>query len=195
MDKDHEKLMLDLNRLMAAANLKTKEDYERFGKEMMGKTIPRFEKEALSKEEQAQDLVYQASESEDLFQADKMVFKALQLDPDCVEAYEFMGDQALSPLQSLLFFKLGFTAARKKLGEKFVKENKGHFWGLHETRPYMRCLKSYAECLYMLDQKDDALNTYFELLELNPNDNQGNRDYASLYCLELNKLEYFLTSG
>ena len=41
------------------------------------------------------------------------------------------------------------------------------------------------------DQKEEALTVFFELLELNPNDNQGIRDQASLYCIELGKHDRF----
>jgi tetratricopeptide (TPR) repeat protein len=191
MDKKHQKMMLDLHRLMEAANLKTKEDYERFAREMTGKTIPEFDKEALSKEEQAQDLVYQASDVDDVLEADRLIFQAFLLDPDCVEAYEYLAGVAGSPMLSLMLFRNGFTAARKKLGEKYFKENKGHFWGLHETRPFMRCMQGYADALYLLGQAEAALDVYFEMLELNPNDNQGVRDQASLHCLELNRLDDF----
>jgi len=191
MNKDHEKSVLDLQRLMQAANLKTKEDFERFASQMIGKTIPRFDKEALTAEEQAQDMVYQALEEENMIAADRLVYNALALDADCVEAFEYLGDLCEGPLQSLLFYRQGHAAARKKLGEAFFNTNKGYFWGIHETRPYMRCLKNCAECLYILEEKEAALEIYFELLQLNPNDNQGNRDYASLYCLELGKLEKF----
>ena len=27
---------------------------------------------------------------------------------------------------------------QRTLGEQFFKENRGHFWGILETRPYMR---------------------------------------------------------
>lgn len=191
MDKKHEKAMLDLKRLMDAANLKTEADYDRFIKEFTGKTIPVFEKEALSPQEQAQDLIYQAVEEDNLIVADRLIYQALQLDKDCVEAYEVMGDMAASPMLSLTFYQMAVDKARKKLGEKFFQKNKGHFWGLHETRPFMRCLKNCAECLYMLEQKEEALTIFFELLSLNPNDNQGIRDQAGLYCLELGKIDQF----
>jgi tetratricopeptide (TPR) repeat protein len=191
MSKKQQKAMLDLHRLMEAANLKTEEDYERFAREMTGKTIPSFEKEALSAEEQAQDLVYEAAETEDALQADKLIFQAFALDPDCVEAFEYLAEVAGSPMLSLMFFKNGFSAARKKLGEPYFKKNKGRFWGLVETRPYMRCLQGYADVLYLLGQAPAALEVYFEMLALNPNDNQGVRDQAGLYCLQLNKLDEF----
>lgn len=191
MNKSQEKASLDLQRLMQAANLKTKEDFERFASQMVGKTIPSFEPTALTAEEQAQDLVYKASEEEDVFIADNLVFNALQLDPTCVEAYEYLGDQSDSPLQSMMFYKNGFEIAERKLGKAFFKKNKAHFWLIHETRPYMRCMKNYAECLYLLNRKELALETYFFLLELNPNDNQGVRDYAGLYSLELGQIERY----
>jgi hypothetical protein len=50
MDKKQEKAMLDLQRLMQAADLKTEEDYKRFMQKLVGKTIPTFDKEALTTE-------------------------------------------------------------------------------------------------------------------------------------------------
>jgi tetratricopeptide (TPR) repeat protein len=108
-----------------------------------------------------------------------------------MEAYELLAQEAGSPLISLILYEKAVAIARNKLGEAFFKEKTGYFWGLHETRPFMRCLKGCAECLYVLEQKEEALAIYFELLTLNPNDNQGNRDQASLYCLELNHLDKF----
>jgi len=191
MDKKHQKAMLDLQRLMEAANLKTEEDYLRFAREMTGKTIPRFEKEALSPAEQAQDLVYEASETDQVLEADRLIFQALSLDADCVEAFEYLAEVAVSPMIALILYQSGFTAARKKLGEKFFKENTGNFWGIHETRPYMRCLHGYADALTVLGHKKLALDIYFNMLDLNPNDNQGVRDFAGLYCLELNMMDAF----
>ena len=103
MNKSQEKASLDLQRLMQAANLKTKEDFERFASQMVGKTIPSFDKEALSTEEQAQDLVYQALEEENLMAAERLIFNALALDADCVEAFEYLGDMCEGPLNRLCF--------------------------------------------------------------------------------------------
>jgi tetratricopeptide (TPR) repeat protein len=193
MDKQHEKAMLDLQRLLKTQKFKNPEEAQAFLKEYLeGKKIPEFDKEALTPEEQAQDLVYQAIEEESLIEADQLVFMALLHDPNCAEAYEYLADMSGSPLQSLMFFKNGMEAARRKLGETFFAENKGHFWGMHETRPFMRCAKGYAECLSILEQIEPALNVLFELLELNPNDNQGVRDLAELYCIKLGKNERYL---
>jgi tetratricopeptide (TPR) repeat protein len=192
MDKNHEKAMLDLQRLLKTQNFETPEEMEAFIQQnILGQKIPPFDKEALTPEEYAQDLVYQAQDCDDVIEADKLIYQALELDPECVEAFEYLGDMAGSPMASLIFFKNAFLLAEKKLGEKFFQENKGHFWGIHETRPYMRCLKSYTECLYTLGQKELALDIYFVLLELNLNDNQGVRDFAGLYSIELAQLDRF----
>lgn len=191
MSKKQEKIILDLQRLLKTQNFKTVEEAQKFVEQLRSQTIPEFETEALTPEEQAQNLVYQAREEEDIIAADKKIFQAFILDPECVEAFEFLGEEAFTPLQSLIFYKNGFASARRKLGEKFFDKNKGQFWGLHETRPFMRCLLGFGMALYSLDQKEQALNIYLELLTLNPNDNQGVRDQAMLYCLELLKLEKY----
>lgn len=192
MDKQHEKNMLDLERLLKTQDFKTKKGVEDFlNNHLLGQTIPEFDKEALTNEEQAQNLVYQAAETEDELEADTLIYQALSLDADCVEAYEHLAEVCGSVTASMLLFQSAIKASRKKLGEKYFVENKGHFWGLHETRPYMRCKKSYAETLYLLGQKEAALDVYYELLELNPNDNQGIRDPASIICLELGMLDQY----
>ena len=192
MQKNHEKAKLDLQRLLKTQNFNNIEEMQAFmNKHVVGQKIPEFDNEALTLEEQAQDLIYKAAQEDNPIAADRLIFQALHIDTDCVEAFELMGELVGSPMRSLYFYNNGVIAARKKLGKKFFKENVGHFWGIHETRPFMRCLKNYAECLYMLDQKEEALTVFFELLELNPNDNQGIRDQASLYCIELGRHDRF----
>src|SRR5688572_27155887 len=105
MDKNHDKAMLDLQRLLKTQDFKSIEEMQEFvNKNIIGQTIPSFDKTALSTEEQAQDLVYQAMEADDIFEADSLIYSALALDPDCAEAYEYLGDVAGSPLISLILF-------------------------------------------------------------------------------------------
>jgi len=78
---------------------------------------------------------------------------------------------------------------KKSFGKKFFEENKGFFWGIYETRPFMQCLFDYANLLWENNQKDEAINQFKYMLELNPNDNQGVRYNLSTYLLELNRLD------
>lgn len=189
MSKDREKMMLDLQRMLAGQNFQSEEELKRFMDKLKGQVIG--ETPSTTPEGRAQDLVYEAREIHPDIEADKKVFSALKLDPECVEAFEYLADFSPSPLQSLIFYRNGMNAGRRKLGEKFFEENKGKFWLISETRPFMRCMYGYAMTLYELDEKQAALNLFREMLGLNPNDNQGARDYASLYSLDLSQFDVF----
>jgi tetratricopeptide (TPR) repeat protein len=53
----------------------------------------------------------------------------------------------------------------------------------------MRALEGKASCLWKLKRKEEALNTYYEMLDLNPNDNQGVRYILVDLLLSLNQEE------
>ncbi|MBE4907210.1 tetratricopeptide repeat protein [Bacillus luteolus] len=71
--------------------------------------------------------------------------------------------------------KRGVEMGSEELGETIFKEDKGHFWGLIETRPFMRAKSNYAFALRKSGNTQEAIKHYEELLELNPMDNQGVR--------------------
>jgi tetratricopeptide (TPR) repeat protein len=73
-------------------------------------------------------------------------------------------------------------AGERSLGKRVFKEDIGHFWGILETRPYMRARAGLAQCLWASGQHHAALEHYRDLLRLNPNDNQGIR-YIVVSCL------------
>ena len=62
------------------------------------------------------------------------------------------------------------------------KNDAGYFWGILETRPYMRARAGLAQCLWTLGRREEALEHYRDMLRLNPNDNQGIR-YILANCL------------
>jgi tetratricopeptide (TPR) repeat protein len=61
------------------------------------------------------------------------------------------------------------------LGRETFEEEAGHFWGILETRPYMRARQGLAVCLWELGEREEAIEHYREILDLNPGDNQGIR--------------------
>jgi tetratricopeptide (TPR) repeat protein len=73
-------------------------------------------------------------------------------------------------------------AAAAALGKRAFVEDVGHFWGLLETRPYMRARHGLAQCLWHLGDRAGAIAHFEELLRLNPNDNHGVR-YQLAACL------------
>ncbi len=188
--KSTDKVFTDLHRLLEAQNFKSKEEMQEFLDSLTNKPIPSFPKEVLSDRERAQDLVFEAYELPQQ-QAKKKIDEALRLDPDCIEAYEFLAETQRSPATRMPFYKSGVDIGRRIFGGESRDKRKGMFWGMHETRPFMRCMQHYADCLYATGKKQECVAHLEELIELNPNDNQGVRDQLLLYLIELSEFEKF----
>ncbi|MBW7473973.1 SEC-C domain-containing protein [Paenibacillus oenotherae] len=134
-------------------------------------------RKSLSKSEQAAELLYAAWDEPNPKQRIKMAQEALLLDPNSVDAYNILAECAAASLKDAAFYyKQGMLAGEQSFGEAFFKEHKGHFWLHAPTRPYMRAKKGYAEAHAGLGNMPEAIKHYNELLELNPNDNQGVRE-------------------
>jgi tetratricopeptide (TPR) repeat protein len=190
MSKNHDKLMTDLQRLLASQEFKSVDEAKKFMESIMGKPVPSFPQEALSPQERAQDLVFEAYDLP-LPQAKKKIEEALKLYPDLIEAYEFLGSAENIAEIAITFYEKGITIGRRIFGGQYLEEHKGMFWGFHETRPFMRCLQQYADCLYTMGKVKECVAVLEEMIELNPNDNQGVRDQLLLYLLQLNEGKKF----
>lgn len=142
-----------------------------------------------SPKEQAEDFAYQAYSVKTPKQRILLAQKALELDPDCCEAYLVLEQElAEDPIESIQYYDKAIAAAKRSLGEDFFKENAGHFWGIHETRPFMRAQLYKAQSLWQIRRQSEAIDICWELLELNPNDNQGSRYILFDFLLTDNRL-------
>jgi len=132
----------------------------------------------LTAKEKAQELAYDAMEAASVAKARKLAEKALALDANCVDALVVMTEiDARSPHEAIDGLQKAVAAGERSLGgARFFRENKGHFWGLLETRPFMRAIEQLAGVLRSEGQLPEAIRIYERMLELNPNDNQGVRD-------------------
>ncbi|MFZ7943835.1 SEC-C metal-binding domain-containing protein [Neobacillus sp. 19] len=138
-------------------------------------------------EERARNLIYDAFQSEGK-QRYKFAEEALKLNPNCVDAYVILAEKTNSLEDAILLYEKGIQAGKRELGKDFFQENTGSFWGLIETRPFMRAKIHYAEALSLLGKIMEAARQYEELLELNPMDNQGVR--YSLFVAYVDLEEY-----
>jgi len=114
--------------------------------------------------------------------------QALQLWPDAADAYVILGNEAKERgeiEEARRYYQEGVQAGERALGSEFFTQNIGDFWLLIETRPYMRARHGLAECLWLLGEKEAAIDHYQEMLRLNPNDNQGVRYLLASRFLEL----------
>lgn len=80
------------------------------------------------------------------------VIEALELDPDCIEGYEFLENTGESRAIILSFYEKGVALGDKQFGGEYIKQRRGHFWGIHETRSYGRCLMITAEMLGFMEE-------------------------------------------
>lgn len=71
--------------------------------------------------------------------------------------------------------------------EGLLPDAVGSFWGILETRPYMRMLSDYADMLIKFKCYDEATKVQERMIELNPGDNQGVRwTLSHLYAMSCN---------
>lgn len=165
--------MRDLHKLMEKQQFGSKEQIEAFLTQLSKGPIPEFEPE--NDKEEAEELVYEAMELEGEAQKE-LIMEALDLDPDCIAAYHVLGDAEIHPAIALAFFERGIgIGAERFQSEEYLKQNMGHFWGLTETRPFMRCLQGAADSYFYLGRMIESMAIWTLMLELNPHDNQGIR--------------------
>ena len=145
---------------------------------------------AKGKDREAQELVYDAWEAADGDEAFELLTQAVELDPTNVDGW--LGLMDFEPLEAegrIEFLRRLVAIGDKNLGKKAFREDKGHFWGLLETRPYMRARSQLALRLMEAGRLEESVAEHEAILELNPNDNQGVRyGLLSLY-LALKRLD------
>lgn len=131
---------------------------------------------------QAQELIYNAWETADRKRRVALARKAVSISPDCADAYVLLAEEAPPLDQALELYRKGVEAGERAVGRQAFENDAGHFWGILETRPYMRARAGLARCLWESGKRDEALVHYRDMLRLNPSDNQGLR-YVLASCL------------
>lgn len=143
----------------------------------------------VSARDQAEQLIEQAWETEDERGLD-MAVTALCLWPNCADAYTYLGVQAGEVAEiALPMFTLGVTAGYEALGQERFDEYTGQFWGLLETRPFMRALAELGRINRELGALEIAASHFAEMLRLNPTDDQGIRYELLATLLEMGDTE------
>lgn len=75
---------------MESQTFETEDDLRKFIESFGDKPVPPFPKEKLTVKQRAQDLVFDAYETEDDGTALELIREAMLLDPNCIEAYELL---------------------------------------------------------------------------------------------------------
>ncbi len=139
--------------------------------------------------DKAQDIMWTAMETASKAERIKLAERALSISPDCADAYVFLAyDREKSSAKKIAMFEEGIKAGRRALGTAPFKEDVGSFWGVTETRPFMRALFGLAYELQSAGRIDEALANYKEILRLNKHDNQGVRYQLVPLFISLDRL-------
>ncbi len=194
-----EQMMQQIHELIAEEDFKTKGEAEAFMRGLMagqrmalsadmpgaigggvrsvpGRKPKRAERDKQSALSEAQDLIYEAWDAPTVKESVRLARQALKISPDCADAYVVLGDLAAdSPAEAKKLYERGVAAAERVLGSDAFVDDVGHFWGLLETRPYMRARFGLANSERMLGNHSAAITHLEDMLRLNPGDNQGVR--------------------
>lgn len=125
----------------------------------------------------AYELLEKAENAKSSKQAIKYAKKAYELCPACFDAILFQVDFEENSLKRNELLEEGLKKEKERLTEEglFNKENIGEFYGIFETRPYIRGL--YMKVCYLISEGrlKQARDLCKEILRLNENDNTGAR--------------------
>lgn len=136
----------------------------------------------------AQDKLYEAYEVQGA-QRKQLISEALKIYPNSPDAYLLMAEDAKTMNEAYQLYHQAVLAGKKDLGKAFFEENKGDFWMMVETRPFMRAKAELANIQHAMGDIQSAMGNYEEMLELNPSDNQGIRYLLLSIYLEAEQYE------
>ena len=178
-----EKMMADIGRLLEEHEFESIDEANAYMQQLMasGQPLPTAEPETPL--EEAQAVMYEAWDAKNPKQRVRLARKALAISEECADAYVLLAEESARSIEEAQkLYEAGVQAGERALGAKAFAEYEGHFWGVMETRPYMRAREGLAACLWRLEQRAEAIDHYQEMLRLNPGDNQGIR-HTLLPCL------------
>ena len=119
----------------------------------------------------AYEILEKAENAKSEKEAIKLAKKAYEKSSECFDAILFQCDLEKNGIKrmKLLDDGLEFEKNRLKKEKYFDKENIGHFYGIFETRPYIKGLVIKAEYLLEEGKLRQAANLCKEVLKLNEN--------------------------
>jgi tetratricopeptide (TPR) repeat protein len=164
-----------LDRIVRDREFKSDEEFGKFMQSLVGKSFDELEMPDLTPRDKAQDLVYDAWEERSARRRTEMARKALELWPDCADAYCVLAEEATTSDEERRLLEAAVAAGERAIGPEPFKESVGRFWRIHATRPYMRARFLLANFLWNEEENEAAIKHARELLRLNPRDNQGVR--------------------
>lgn len=125
----------------------------------------------------AYEILEEAQNARNKKEAIKLAKKAYEKSPECFDAILFQCDLEENGIKKMKLLGDGLETEKNRLTKEkyFDQKNIGHFYGIFETRPYIRGLVVKAEYLLEEGKLRQAESICREVLRLNENDNMGAR--------------------
>ena len=125
----------------------------------------------------AYEMLEKAENAKSKSQAIKYAKEAYKISPACFDAILFQVDLEEDPNKMWELLDTGLKKEEERLKREgyFDKENIGIFYGIFETRPYIRGLYDKVNYLIAEGKIKQARDVCKEILRLNNNDNMGIR--------------------
>ena len=140
-------------------------------------------------EELAQELVWDAIDAPTPKQQLALLTEALRIHPGNLEARRMILDYSkLSPYEQIPVLRELVELNATALGPEIFVTGHKLFWGLIETRPYMRARHSLAFALRSSGQLSEAAAEFAAMLDLCEDDNPGHRYSLLPLLLRLGRL-------
>jgi tetratricopeptide (TPR) repeat protein len=142
----------------------------------------------------AQDVLYDAWDSGTRKDRVALAKRALGISDLCADAWLLLAEEEAKGIverRAVLEKALaaGDAALRHVLGDNALEDEEGNFWGILETRPYMRARAALADCLWEMGERDEAVAHWQDMLRLCPGDNMGIRHVLASRLLRMNRFQ------
>jgi tetratricopeptide (TPR) repeat protein len=180
-----DRIMAHMQRVMEGKEFKTREEYEAFMEaNFIGKQIEEFV--PANSLEEAQDIVFRAYSIRGRKQI-HMARKALEVDPNCADAYILLAERTPLRDRQLEYYTQALEAAERTLTPQIREEHMGRFWDSAQTRPYLRAKFRLAEFLNRESRLQEACEHFRELVRDDTRDIQCVRFWFWPCLLRLGK--------
>ena len=125
----------------------------------------------------AYEILEEAHNARNEKEALRLAKKAYEKSSECFDAILFQCDLEENGIKRMTLLNDGLEFEKNRLTKEkyFDKENIGYFYGIFETRPYIRGLVIKIEYLLEEGKLRQAASVCKEVLKLNENDNLGAR--------------------
>ncbi len=120
-------------------------------------------------------------------------FRAIEISPLCAQAYLNLVDYLhLDDFEEKNLVDIAVEAGERAIAPQTFIEDRGHFWSILKTRPYIRARFQRAEWARRMCKWQEAAEEYQAIMEFNKNDNLGCRHLLMICLLHLNDKDELL---